>query len=41
MELVTLLYIDKIDRSLIISGYDNWRLHFRKNALFLIYHSKV
>jgi hypothetical protein len=40
MELATLLYTDETDGILIISEYDNWRLHFGKNALFLICHLK-
>jgi len=41
MKLATLLYTNKIDRSPTISEYDNGKLHFGKNALFLICPSKA
>jgi hypothetical protein len=36
MELLILLYADEIDGILTISEYDNWKLHFEKNTLFLL-----
>jgi hypothetical protein len=36
MELATLLYTDEIDGIPTISEYDDWKLYFGKNTLFLL-----